>query len=399
MNKLKVLHFSSHYEDCGIAKYQEQFFDGMASSDEVENVFFEYSPYQTRIMYDDELEKVFTTLANQLPNYDIFHIQHEFGFFSRDEFKRLIETAKSLGKKIVVTIHAAPSTALKPKELGGYSPRNIVKHLRNRKHNKHIYTNHLLPLRQADLVLVHNEATKNNVIDESGIDKQKVRQIIHPVPVRQKALKSTRIKDALSVKSGDVVYATIGFLHKYKGVDKAIKALSYLPSNYKLAVIGGMHATTTLEDIKLYDELADLAVQRGVQDRVYITGFIKDDIEMASLIQEVDVCVYPYDGVYYGSVSSGALNLAMANDRPIIAYPTLTFTEMSKDESSPIVLTKTFSYYELARELQVINVNEQKKHIASYAAAYSWPKLSFGMIDIYKQLLNRQHTIVDINYE
>ena len=387
MNKLKVLHFSSHYEDCGIAKYQEQFFDGMASSDEVENVFFEYSPYQTRIMYDDELEKVFTTLANQLPNYDIFHIQHEFGFFSRDEFKRLIETAKSLGKKIVVTIHAAPSTALKPKELGGYSPRNIVKHLRNRKHNKHIFTNHLLPLREADLVLVHNEATKNNVISESGIDKQKVMQIMHPVPARQKVLKSSRIKNALSVKPGDTVYANIGFLHKYKGVDKAIKALSYLPSNYKLAVIGGMHATTSLDDIKLYDKLADLAVQRGVQDRVYITGFIKDDTEMAGLIQEADICVYPYDGVYYGSVSSGALNLAMANDRPIIAYPTLTFSEMAKDKNAPLVLTKTFSYYELARELQAIDVNEQKKHIASYAAAYSWPKLSLELIDIYRRLL------------
>jgi glycosyltransferase involved in cell wall biosynthesis len=384
--KLNILHFSSHYEDCGIAKYQEQFFDGMQDSEEVSNTFFEYSPYQTRIMYDDELESVFAKLREELKNYDILHIQHEFGFFSRNEFKRLIETAKALDKKVVVTIHAAPSTALKPKELGGYSPRNVVKHLRNKKHNKHIFENHLNPLRQVDLVLVHNEATKNNILDESGISKDKVKQIVHPVPKLQEKIKSSVIKDGLNLKDGDIVYATIGFLHKYKGIDKAIKALKFLPPNYKLAVIGGMHATTTLNDIKLYDKISDLIVELNLENRVFITGFIKDDNELSGLIQEVDICVYAYDGVYYGSVSSGALNLAMANDKAIITYPTLTLTEMSKDETKPLVLTKTFSYYELARELKRIDTVEQRKHVASYAQKYSWPKLSLAMIDIYQSL-------------
>lgn len=387
MSQIKVLHFSSHYEVCGIAKYQEHFFDGMKDSEEVTNTFFEYSPYQTRVMYDDDLQAVYSKLREEVKKYDIFHIQHEFGFFSRDEFKQFIHIAKEEGKKVIVTVHAAPSTALKPKDLGGYSPRNIVKHLRNKKHNRHIYENHLAPLKEVDLILVHNETTKNNVIDESGVVAARVKQIVHPVPKRQELTKSTVIKDGLNLKSGDIVYATVGFLHKYKGVDKAIKALSFLPENYKLAVIGGMHATTTLKDIKLYDKLTDLVVKLGLEKRVFITGFIEDDDELSSLIQEVDICVYPYDGVYYSSVSSGALNLAMANDKAIVAYPTLTLTEMSRDETSPLILTKTFSYYELAREIGRIDIPTQRKHIEQYAEKYSWPKLSVNLIDIYKSLV------------
>ncbi len=384
MSKIRVLHFSSHYEDCGIAKYQEQFFDGMKDSDEVVNMFFEYSPYQTRVMHNEEFQAVRGKLKNKLQHYDIFHIQHEFGFFSRDEFKQLIEVAKELGKKIIVTIHASPSTALKQKDLGGYSPRNIVGHLRNKKHNKFLFENSLLPLREVDLVLVHNEATRNSVIDESGISKSKVKQIVHPVPSAQPKVNSSIIKDNLKLKAGDIVYATIGFLHKYKGIDSAIKALKFLPMNYKLAIIGGIHSTTSLKDIKLYDKLTDLIVALGLEDRVYITGFIKDDKELSGLIQEADICVYAYDGEYYGSVSSGALNLAMANDKPVITYPTQTLVEMAKDDTGPLVLTKTFSYYELAREIKNIDIATQRKHVGAYAEKYSWPKLSKELIEIYK---------------
>lgn len=388
MSKIKILHISSHYEDCGIAKYQEQFFEGMEADDSVENVFFEYSPYKTRVMNNDQLRLVYDKLSEQLGDYDILHIQHEFGFYAHDEFSHFIRIGKALGKKIIVTIHASPSTALKPKDLGGYSPRNVIKFLRDRKHNEHIIKSHLLPLREADLVLVHNEATKHNVMADAGVSEDHIRQIVHPVPVQPGPIASSQIHEALAIVPGDIVFATIGFLHKYKGVDSAIRALKFLPENYKLAVIGGMHATTSLNDIKLYDKLSDLIVKLDLQSRVYITGFIKDDSVMSGLIQEVDMCVYPYDGQYYSNVSSGALNLAMANHKPIIGYPTLTFSEMNRDAESPIVLTKTFSYYELAREIKNIHVDAQVKPVDDYAKKYSWPKLSVDMIDLYKEVVS-----------
>ncbi len=387
MSKINILHISSHYEDCGIAKYQEQFFEGMKDVNSVTNTFFEYSPYKTRVMDSEQMKPVYEMLREQLVDYDILHIQHEFGFYTHDEFNHFIRIAKALNKKVIVTIHASPSTAMKPKDLGGYSPRNIVKFLRDKKHNKHIIGNHLSPLREVDLVLVHNEATKHNIMGEAGVSEDSIRQIIHPVPVQPGVITSTQVHDALNIKPDDTIFATIGFLHKYKGVDSAIKALKFLPDNYKLVVIGGMHATTNLDDIKLYDKLSDLAVKLGVQNRVYITGFIKEDKVMSGLIQEVDMCVYPYDGHYYSNVSSGALNLAMANSKPIIGYPTQTFSEMNKSVDSPIVLTKTFSYYELAREIKNLDASKQVKLVNAYAKKYSWPKLSLDMVKLYEELM------------
>jgi glycosyltransferase involved in cell wall biosynthesis len=68
----------------------------------------------------------------------------------------------------------------------------------------------------------------------------------------------------------------------------------YLPDNYKLAIIGGLHPAS--DDLAFYAEITDLIDELDLRDRVYITGFIKDDERLNSLIRDV-MCVYPYDGV------------------------------------------------------------------------------------------------------
>ena len=45
---IKVLHFSPHNEDDGIAKYTEQYIAGMKSEKDIQNDFFEVSPLELR---------------------------------------------------------------------------------------------------------------------------------------------------------------------------------------------------------------------------------------------------------------------------------------------------------------------------------------------------------------
>ena len=171
-------------------------------------------------------------------------------------------------------------------------------------------------------------------------------------------------------------------MSRHKGVTDAVQALRYLPDNYKLAIIGGLHPAS--DDLAFYAEITDLIDELDLRDRVYITGFIKDDERLNSLIRECDVCVYPYDGVSYASVSSGSLNLAFANGRPVVAYPTGSF--MEANAFGQITLCQTFSSYELARELRKIDVKHQTELVNQYVEAFNWSKMTGTLKSLYKSV-------------
>ncbi|MDX2776413.1 glycosyltransferase [Streptomyces caniscabiei] len=383
MTKIRVLQFSSHDEDCGVGKYQEQFVKILQKEKgEIETKFFDSSPYKTRIMSPSELDEVMARLAKELASYDILHIQHEFGLYSSDEFKRLVDTAKELGKKVIVTAHTSPDFAFQYTRPGGVSLRSVLHVVRQKRRHEAFKVNHIEPMKRADAIIVHNQSTRNSLL-RYGIAEDKIVMFTHPVPDHTNPLVSTEIATHLNKQPGDIIYATVGFLHRYKGIADAIKALNYLPSNYKLAIIGGMHPTS--DEVSFYNDITDLINEQGLRDRVYITGFIKDDDRLNSLLRETDVCVYAYDRVYYASVSSGSLNLAFSNEKPVVAYPTDSFKEMNTD--GQIVLTQTFAYYELARSLKALNVAKQTETVKKYAKKMSWTNATKELVTIYEKVV------------
>lgn len=380
---MKILNFSSHYEDCGIAKYQENYNDEINGLNDYTAEFFSYSPYQTRDMNDAEFSKVINTLRKQVVNYDIFHIQHEFGFFRGTQLQQLVDTAKAAGAKVIVTYHTSPDLIIIHKSLTGLGPRSIISFLRSKRHNKQLSDIHIKPLLSADMVISHNEYTSGQLASY-GVPTQNISLIPHPTYPIKKPAKTSFIAESLNKKDGDIILSTIGYLHRFKGVDKAIKALSFLPDNYKLAIIGGVKSDS--DDQKLYDQLADLILKRNLKDRVFITGVVLDDNDLDSYIRETDISLYPYDSKYYKGVASGALNLAIANERPIVAFPVSTLEE-TNSEIGQLVLTQSDSYYELAREIKNIDIKEQSKRIKQYAEANSWENMTLRLLDVYKSLI------------
>lgn len=382
---VRVLHYSPHNENDGIAKYQEQYIRAMSRDPEIDNKFFETSPLKFRLMDEDEKLQVLQALQKELHDFDILHIQHEFGLFTNDDFKRIADVAKQSGKKVIVTVHLSPEYAIKPVKLGGVGPRSLVSYARQKRHHDHMVEQHVTPFTEADMLIVHNDITAK-ALEHSGIDKSKIIKLPHPVyefatPVK----KTTTIREKLSHKDGDIIYCTVGMLHKYKGVFDAVRALKFLPKSYKLAILGGMNPFS--DEVTIYNKICDLIDQLGLHDRVYITGFVVDDDELNSYIQECDVAVFPYDGSYYGNLSSGSINLALANHMPVIAYPTSGFKELADEASGAVVLCDTYAYYELARELQAINVDKQRELSRSYANKGSWSNAARTLADEYRKLL------------
>ena len=390
-NVIRILHFSPHNEGDGIAKYQEQYVAAMTGDASVANTFFDVTPMQLRAMSPERHEEVYRQLRATLNDFDIFHIQHEFGMYVEEDFQRLVETAKAAGKKVVVTIHLSPDSAIKPVKLGGLGPHSMVAFLKQQRHRNRMYARHIAPFTQADLLLVHSDITREALV-RAGAEPNKIVKIIHPVYKFPDPPKTDLIAQKLHKKSGDVIYCTVGMLHQYKGLPDAIRALKFLPANYKLAIIGGMHPVETdivSDTLEIYNAITDLIDQLGLHDRVYITGFVQDDNLMNGYIRECDVCVYPYDGVYYANANSGAINLGFSNHMPVVAYPTAAFREWSGGTNGALVLTDTFAYYELARVLQDIDVVKQAKLSEAYAAKMAWPNMAKELVRAYYGLVGR----------
>jgi len=376
---IRVLHFSSHDENCGVGKYQENYLVGMAQLPRVYNQFFEVSPYQTRVMGPAELQGVLDRLAKELKDYDALHIQHEFGLFSNAEFRKIVETAKAAHKKVLVTVHTSPDLAEEKPHLRGLGPRSFLSYLRaNRNHNIFM-RNHIEPFREADMLLVHNDFTQGALM----------RHGVPEGPVYQHEQKQTSdvITKELRKNPKDVIYCSPGFIYRVKGTEAAVKALKYLPDNFKLAIIGGVHPTSNEPEI--YDKITDLIDRLNLKDRVYITGFIEDDDQLDAMIRECDVCVYPYDRKYYAYVSSGSLNLSFGNDMPVIAYPTESFKEVAAISDGALVLTETFAYYELARELGRLDLPKQQGLSRAYAEKMAWPKMAQELVKVYEAVTQK----------
>lgn len=381
--KLRILHFSSHYEECGVSTYMEAYFDSMADSTDVENVFFGVSPYETRPMSFNQLTPVLERLKNELKDYDALHIQHEFGLYWHDQFKRIVEAGNEAGKKVIVTFHLAPDIAIKPVAIGGISPRNLVKYVRKRLHNKRMKAYHTTPLQLADLVIVHTKIAEENLV-RFGVDPASIKIIPHPV-YKPTTVKTTEIAENLKQNDNDIVYCVSGFIHKHKGAIAAVRALKYLPDNYKLALIGGVKADSA--QVNYEDMVTTLADTLGVRDRLYITGYVKDHERLKALIAECDIATFPYDRLFYAKQSTGSINLAFSSHRPVIAYPTEVIKEVADAADGAIVLCETFAYYELARELKRIDTAKQGKLSAAYAEDNDWPKAAKKLIELYHQVV------------
>jgi glycosyltransferase involved in cell wall biosynthesis len=382
---INILHFSSRYEECGVAKYLAHHITGMSDIPSINNEYFDVSPYQTHHMSPADLDKMAAQLEAQLKDYDILHVQHEFALYAHDSFRRIVEAGKRAGKKVVITMHISPSQhgASKKVRLHGLGPHSFMHYARELRHHKHFLATHIEPFRMADLILAHNELTIDS-LKGFGIPAERIKKVNHPVQVVSDPKPTRTIAQYLNKQPGDVLFCTVGFMHRYKGIIEAVKALKFLAANYKLAILGGMKEDS--DDVAFYDKVCNLIDTLGLHERVYIAGYVKEDDQLNAFIRECDACVFPYDRTYYAAVSSGSLNLGFANGMPVIAYPTASIKELAQIADGAVVLCDTFAYYELARELRGVNITKQAELSKAYAKKMAWDKMAKELAEIYKEI-------------
>jgi glycosyltransferase involved in cell wall biosynthesis len=218
VSTIKVLHVTTHDEECGIAKYQEQFLVGMKRIKGIKNAVFPYSPNRTKVMTPEEFAPVLQEFADQVADYDIVHFQHEFSFYSGNELNDMVSEARRQGKKVLITVHTSldagfPTFSLK-------DIRRVRTFLGKKRLSDRLTKTHVVPMKKADVVFVHNTVVEQSLV-EHGIAKRKIQKVTMPVPVVPFNLRTTIITKNLNKKPGDVIYCTVGFLSETKGMKHA----------------------------------------------------------------------------------------------------------------------------------------------------------------------------------
>lgn len=126
----------------------------------------------------------------------------------------------------------------------------------------------------------------------------------------------TAVRKEFELAPDDCLLGYFGFLNESKGADILLKAVAKLPPNVHLAFIGGRSGSSDeANNETFFQQLDDLILKLGLEDRVHWTGFVPSH-HVSAYLASTDLMVMPYrDGV---SLRRGTLMAALAHGRALI---------------------------------------------------------------------------------
>jgi glycosyltransferase involved in cell wall biosynthesis len=185
--------------------------------------------------------------------------------------------------------------------------------------------------RTADRLIVHTDESRQLLMRRCGADDDRITVMPHGVLatfVETVDNDPSTVRTEVGVPEGAVVALCFGYIHPDKGLEHAIAAIAKLSKNTSSTSVPPVHlviagAVRPRQGIfklfqrqdNVYEERLKLLVDElEIEKRIHFVGYVPNS-KLRALLQSADVIVIPY----VSSTQSGALNLAVAAGRPIIA--------------------------------------------------------------------------------
>jgi glycosyltransferase involved in cell wall biosynthesis len=227
-----------------------------------------------------------------------------------------------------------------------------------------------------DAIIVHTNRTKEELIKDFNLDKNKIIVIPHGL------LESNRpniIKKNCKEKSDEISLAFIGHLHHYKGIDLLIDAWK----KYHVDNNGKLHLTIAGKGN------VDFKGINFLEDTTIINRFLEED-ELTDIIQKSDVIIMPYRKIS----QSGVLLSVLSYRKAIIVTDVGGLTEPFKygdlgwimNEATPESLIEIFKEVTNSKDrlLMIENNIDTWNEIDKY---YSWDSIGKKTKSLYIKLI------------
>ncbi|TAN26586.1 MAG: glycosyltransferase [Actinomycetota bacterium] len=227
---------------------------------------------------------------------DVVVIQHEYGIYGGADGEDVLKIAESLTVPSVLVPH---TVLLDPTP----RQRNILDRL----------------VSVSDLVVTMTETAKLRLIQNYGVDPEKITVIPHGAIDHRTFLNPRHVHDRVNSANTRPIILTWGLLGPGKGIEWAIDAMSSLRDlKPHYLVIGKTHPKVLERDGEEYRlSLAARVLRNEVTDIVDIDPSYLELAELARLVESADVVLLPYDSP--DQVTSGVLIEAIAAGRPVVS--------------------------------------------------------------------------------
>lgn len=319
--------------------------------------------------YGNEIHVITSKKANNISDSVIIHnIIDEWNFNS---CKKILDELKKI-KPDVVNIQY-PSDEYKNNIMINLLPIFIKRKIKCKVtitiHEYECYTikrkiRNYLNFKKVDKIIVVEE---EYIDDIKNIFKNK--EIVY-IPISSNIPRSNiSQKDFLIQKynlNGKKIISYFGFIIPSKGLDYLLKCISKI-ENTKLLIIGELD-----KNDEYHESLLKLINKLNIQDKVVITGFLKEEHDVADLLQISDACVLPFVN---GVKKRNGSFLAAYNQR----IPVITTHNTYKDENGIYYAKPNNEEMLLEKMLYVLN-----NKIEFNRDVLTWDKTAKKYIDCFK---------------
>lgn len=387
MSNLRVLHYTTWREPCGIAGYAESLVNALTALG-VQNTVHGITRKGMRAAAPAEFARELATFCEQACGHDVAHLQHEFAFFtttgdlveSNRNFGSVLAHLIKSGTPTVVTCHTEPTFLTTPMRR-----RERLRWLLRRGGVRRGWELEKQMQARPGLVklIVHARKTRAAFVN-TGVPAEHVEVL--PIGFDERAphvgtADAARAKQELGLPPDCVLLSLFGFVAQYKGHEVAVRALKALPEQYYLAVVGGPHPEG---DGWTVDRILRAWGRRDPR-RLIITGFV-EQAQLDLYHAATDICLAPY--LDDTQSSSAAITWALTSGKPVIASNIRAFRELY--ETVPcMALVTPGAAHELAWQVQrVAGSSRLRQELAAnalrLARQYSWEQIARRTVGVYE---------------
>jgi glycosyltransferase involved in cell wall biosynthesis len=255
------------------------------------------------------------------------------------------------------------------------------------------------PLR--DWIVMHLAKTSAGVIvtnheDAARIDKLPCWRLI---PIGSNILRelpsifdTAAWRKRAGASEGDLLLAFFGLINRSKGLDTLLTSLAELRQNgipVRLVIVGGVAGTSDATNTAYITEMERQISQLGLQDDVYRTGFLDDEIAVGSYLRASDAVVLPFtDGA---SFRRGSLMAAIHYFCPIITtVPNMQIPEFVDGEN--MLFVPPSDSYALTQAITRLHTNpalasKLRQGASQLAQHFNWSQIADDYTEFFQRVL------------
>jgi glycosyltransferase involved in cell wall biosynthesis len=364
---------------CGIAAYSRALVAAMQEFVEVE-----VEPIQVGKQPIEHYQQQ----AERLNRADVVHVQHEHSFWggilpNQSAFWNLRYLIR---KPFVITAHTTYSLAELLKVKQERRPlQRLAKEilLRRRGYRDSV---DIAPFATKGECIVHTEGGRAALLSR-GASASHVHVVPAGVPEPLNGLLSSaetiasfREKFGLGARR---IISLFGYIAPNKGYELTLEILPRLPQEAVFVIAGGVRVA---HEESYADSLRARIAERGLTDRVVVTGFLSEE-EVATAMAASEVVVVPHTF----ATGSYSVTIPLSYGKPIVASDLDCFTEIE----ARVSCLKLFTSGDAARYAEALkgllaDPSEQRRlsqGAKEYAARHSWREIARRTLDLYRQAI------------